>query len=263
MHRHSIEPNRRTHLLAVLRAGLLAGAGVLLVAWPAAAADPSAAPDPSAGPSAAPTAEPTLDPGPTPTPAPTPVVSVQSKLIYRSSAITRQYRSYWCVPASMQTMWNLIGRISNRTLIRQQTLYHQIRAHNRYRYPTLGNDIEGWAWGLRRWTGLPYRALSYASKSQAIAAMVAAIKRTGDPVGIAVKAGTHAWVVLGYKVQVSADATIAPVILGLYVSGPLGVGRDPYPYRYLTLASFQKVYTKYHERTRHVVWEGRYVLVAD
>jgi len=29
------------------------------------------------------------------------------------------------------------------------------------------------------------------------------------------------------------------------------------------MASFRKVYGKYHERTRKVIWEGRYVLVSD
>ena len=106
-------------------------------------------------------------------------------------------------------------------------MYPHIRAHNRYRYPTNGNDIEGWAWGLRRWTGQRYIARSYASRSQAIGAIAAAIERTGHPVGITVNRGTHAWVVLGYRVSIQALDPTKRTIMGLYVSGPLGAGRDP------------------------------------
>ena len=52
-------------------------------------------------------------------------------------------------------------------------------------------------------------------------------------------------------------------LLGFYVTGPLGRAPDPYPYRYMTLASFKSVYTRYHEWQRKVIWEGLYVVVND
>ena len=79
-----------------------------------------------------------------------------------------------------------------------------------------------------------------------------------------VKRGTHAWVVLGYKARVQLDDPTKRTILGVYVFGPLGPGSsDPWPYKYYNLTSFAKVYTAYHEWQRRVVWEGRYVIVAD
>lgn len=44
---------------------------------------------------------------------------------------------------------------------------------------------------------------------------------------------------------------------------PLGVGRDPYPYSFRTLASFSARYTRHHECQRRVAWEGRYVVVSE
>jgi hypothetical protein len=224
-------------------------------------------PTPTPTPTAEPTPTPTASAAPTPTPVPTPTppaTKVASVLLYRPGSVVRQYRSNWCVPAAAQTMKNLIRNQRSTTFRHQQVLYNQIRANNRYAYATSGNDVAGWAWALRHWTKQPYQARSFTTKTSAIAAMVAAIDRTRHPVGITVRHGTHAWVVLGYKARVQIDDPTKRTILGLYVSGPLGPGSsDPWPYRYVTLATFGKSYTKYHEWQRRVVWEGRYVIVAD
>jgi hypothetical protein len=292
--------DRRDRLTALLRAGLLAGLALVLVPLPAMAADetggepgveasadptptpeptpaPDPTPDPTVDPSAAPggdpdpnpaqaddpTPAPTDDPGPTPTPTPDPP-DVVAKLFYRSSAVIRQYKNYWCVPAATMTMLNLLEGTSNARYARQKSLYYQIRKHNRYRYRTNGNDIQGWAWAVRYYSKEPYAARSFASKTTAIKAIVSAIDRTGHPVGITVHNGTHAWVVLGYKARPSSTDPSVKTILGFYVHGPLGPGsRDPWRYRYYTLATFKKVYGRYHEATRKVIWEDRYVLVSD
>lgn len=269
-----------------VRAWLLAGAAVLVLG-PAIALAADPAPSASPSPTAVPTAEPTPSPSPsasevvqpaatqspTPTPSPTveptatpipvPTPRVQSVLMYRRSAIVRQYTNYWCVPAAVQTMWNLIRSDSNNTYLRQSTLYKQIRLHNRYRYATKGNDVQGWAWALRRWTYKPYVARAYVSKTAALNSIVEAIDRTGHPVGVTVRSGTHTWVVIGYKMAVDPNDASKRTLQGFYVTGPLGGYPDPYPYKYVSLASFNKVYTRYHEWQRKVIWEGLYVVVND
>ena len=238
---------------------------------PPAAEAPTPTPTPTAEPTATPTAEPTPTPTPTPTPGPTatpppslPPSVIKSVLLYRSSSVVRQFRKYWCVPAATQTMINIILGQQNRSWSRQYALYRQIRANNRYTYATSGNDVAGWAWALRHWTHQPFAAKSYTSRTAAVNAIVEAIDRTSHPVGVTVKRGTHAWVVLGYKARVQVDDPTKRTILGVYVFGPLGPGAsDPWPYKYYNLTSFAKVYTAYHEWQRRVVWEGRYVIVAD
>jgi hypothetical protein len=249
--RHAVPAqDRRARLTAAFAAVLLAALVLAVLPLPAFAADGDPPTDP-------PPAEPTDPPPPDPTPAP----EIQKVLFYSSTAVIRQYKNYWCVPAATQTMWNLIRSTSNAKYARQKTLYTKIRAHNRYRYRTNGNDVQGWAWALRYYTGRPYTARSYVSKSTAMNEIAKAIDQTGNPVGITVHHGTHAWIVLGYKAQVSSGKR---TILGFYVSGPLGPGSsDPWKYRYLSMATFRKVYGKYHERTRKVIWEDRYVLVTD
>jgi hypothetical protein len=229
---------------------------------------PAAAPEPTTAPASDPTETPspaTQTPDPTATPTPTPpTYSLASINLYRSTAMVRQYTNYWCVPATVQSMANLILRTSNRSYSRQGYIYKLTRLHNRYRYVTKGNDPQGWAWSLRYFTGgRNYQARAYSDKTAAINSIAASIGRTKHPVGVTVYAGTHAWVVLGYKQTYDRDEPSKKTLLGLYVSGPLGTTRDRWPYKYLTVAQFREVFTRYHEWQRSVPWEGKWVVVAQ
>jgi hypothetical protein len=228
---------------------------------------PTAAPAPTNGPADL-TPEPTDTPDPTATPAPTPRPTsdtvLQSRNLYRYSAMVRQYTSYWCVPATVQSMANLVLGTSNRSYSRQGYIYKLTRQHNRYRYATLGNDPQGWGWSLRYFTnGRPYYPRAYTNKDTAINSIWASIARTRHPVGVTVYSGTHAWVVLGYKLTYDRTEPSKKTLLGLYVSGPLGSTSDRWPYKYLTVAQFKNVFTRYHEWQRSVIWEGKWVILAQ
>lgn len=225
---------------------------------------PAAAPDPPQGDDPAPTETPvpTSTPAPTATPS-SPTYTLASVNLYRSTAMVRQFTSYWCVPATVQSMANLILRTSNRTYSRQAYIYRLTRAHNRYRYATRGNDPQGWAWSMRYFSGRNYQARAYSDKSAAINYIAYSIGRTKHPVGVTVKAGTHAWVVLGYKQTFDKDEPSKKTLLGLYVSGPLGTAADKWPYKYLTVAQFREYFTRYHEWQRSVPWEGKWVVIAQ
>ena len=293
---------RRVSLVRTRRLLLAAGLGLSVMGampWAVAAAeeptpttspdtqapptpDPTASPSPTAAPTATPTQEPTPAPtavptaAPTPdppvptptpipnpsaTPRPTPVITRVN--LYRSSAMVRQYTNYWCVPAATQSMVNLVRGTSNRSSATQRAYYKHIRSHNRYSYRTRGNDPQGWAWGLRAYSGAPYYARSYTNKQQALDAIVASIARTRDPVGVTIRGGTHAWVVLGYRTSHDPLEPAKKTTLGFYVSGPLGSVADKWPYAYLTTAQFKSYFTRYHEWQRRVIWEGKWVVIAQ
>jgi len=228
-------------------------------------APPSPSPDPTPTPTPTPPPDPTPTPTPTPdaTPRPTPVIT--SVNLYRPGVMVRQYTSYWCVPAATQSMLNLALNRSNKRYLTQKYYYWRIREHNRYRYITRGNDPQGWAWGLRRFSGgmTMYTAKMYSNRQLAINAIVESIARTGDPVGITVRKGTHAWVVLGYRTSHDPIEPTKKTVLGFYVSGPLGTTADKWPYAYLTVAQFNTYFTRYHEWQRPVIWEGKYVIIAQ
>jgi hypothetical protein len=243
--------------------------------------DPTAAPTPAPTPPPAPTAAPqptnqpadhtpeptdTPDPTATPTPMATPTSGtvLQSRNLYRSSAMVRQYTNYWCVPATVQSMANLVLGTSNRTYSRQSYIYKLTRQHNRYRYRTKGNDPQGWGWSLRYFTrGRPYYPRAYSNKDAAINSIASTIARTRHPVGVTVYGGTHAWVVLGYRQTYDRSEPSKKTLLGLYVSGPLGTTRDKWPYKYMTVAQFREVFTRYHEWQRRVIWEGKWVVLRE
>ena len=242
---------------------------------------PAPTPEPTPAPTAAPqptnqpadhTPDPTDTPGPTvtpddtpsPTPTPTSGTVLQSRNLYRSSAMVRQYTNYWCVPATVQSMANLVLGTSNRTYSRQSYIYKLTRQHNRYWYRTKGNDPQGWGWSLRYFTrGRPYYPYAYSNKDQAITSIAASIAKTRHPVGVTVYGGTHAWVVLGYRQTYERSEPSKKTLLGLYVSGPLGTSRDKWPYRYMTVAQFREVFTRYHEWQRRVIWEGKWVVLRQ
>ena len=151
---------------------------------------------------------------------------------YRSPPITRQYKNYWCVPAATQTMLQP-DRKARRTCgtLGSRSLYYQIRKHNRYRYRTNGNDIQGWAWALRYYSeGAVPRPGVRVEDDRHHAAIVEAIDRTGHPVGITVRATGRT--PGGARLQGPSRSAADPnkqTILGFYVSGPLGPGsRDPW-----------------------------------
>jgi hypothetical protein len=263
--------------------------------WPVAAADGS--PDPGASapaePATDPTPTPTPEPSPTPTPAPTPTPDPEPsptpagtptptpsatptpppparqviirRNLYRWSAMVRQYTNYWCVPAATQSMVNLATGASNRTYRSQAYIYKLTRRHNRYSYATRGNDPQGWAWSLRYFSRYrtTYQARAFTNKTAALNAIAESIARTGDPVGVTVRGGTHAWVVLGYRQSYDPSEPSKKTLLGFYVSGPLGSTADKWPYRYLTLDQFRQYFTRYHEWQRRVIWEGKWVVVSQ
>lgn len=193
-----------------------------------------------------------------------PTTQTRTVDISRDATAVLQYNSYSCVPAAVQTMLNLVNGQSDRSRATQARLYTELRRANRYRYTTRGNDVRGWARVLTAHlpAGLGYADVSFTSKADAYLAIVKAIDRTRKPVGIVVDRASHAWTVVGFKVQETPGVPDATTILGFYVVGPLGSPTDPWPKKYLTLAQLNTRFTPYHEAQRSVLWEGKYVIVA-
>ena len=193
-----------------------------------------------------------------------PVERTRTVDLSRSGAAVTQFTSYWCVPAAVQTMMNLVTGESDRSYATQSRLYTELRRANRYSYSTRGNDVRGWARVLsaRLPAGMGYADVSFESRTDAYLAIVKAMDRTMRPVGIVVDAASHAWTVVGFTVRETPGVPNSTTVLGFYVVGPLGSPTDPWPKKYLTTGQLNTRFTRYHEATRKVVWEGLYVIVA-
>jgi hypothetical protein len=232
----------------------------------AASATPGPSPVADETPTPTPDPTPTANPSPTPSsPPPSPTATIRAMNLYRASAMTRQYTNYWCVPAATQSMVNLVRGTSNRKYVTQKYYYKLTRQNNRYTYATKGNDPQGWAWAATYFSRgeATYRARAFTDKTAAINSIADALRRTKKPVGVTVRGGTHAWVVLGYRMSVNIEDPDKRTLLGLYVSGPLGTTADRWPYRYLTVSQFRDVFTRYHEWQKKVIWEGKWVVISE
>jgi hypothetical protein len=185
--------------------------------------------------------------------------------LHRSSAMVKQYTNYWCVPAATQSMVNIVRGTSNRTYSTQSYMYKKTRQNNQYSYATLGNDPVGWAWAATYFSRgeATYTARAYSSRADAIAEIADSLLRTRHPVGVTVRKGTHAWVVLGFKGDMLPGDPDSLRVFGFYVSGPLGSPTDPWSVKYMSVATFNNSYTPYHEWQRSVTWEGKYVVISD
>jgi hypothetical protein len=234
---------------------------------------PSPAPDasPSSTPSAAPSVVPLVPASPAPSvgpaaePATPPARVVITRNLYRADAVVEQYTNYWCVPASVQTMANLVLGTRDTSYATQKLLASVTFRFNRYLYRGKDNDTRGWAgalnWRIPDTLPVVYRDRSYATRTEALDAIVDAIEETGYPVGITVWHGAHAWSVVGYKISEVPGDRATRDILGFYVVGPLGLPRDPWPVQYLTEAEFVGDYTRYYEEEDREPWNMDYVVV--
>lgn len=185
--------------------------------------------------------------------------------LYRSSAMVKQYTNYWCVPATTQSMVNLVRGTSNRSYDTQKYMYKKTRANNAYTYASLGNDPAGWAWAVTYFSRgeATYQARAFDSRSDAIDEIADSLMRTRHPVGVTVREGTHAWVVLGFKGDILPGDPSSRRVFGFYVSGPLGSPSDPWSVKYISLSAFNAEFTRYHEWQRSVMWEDKYVVISD
>ena len=93
-----------------------------------------------------------LGAGRTPAGTLAPVETIDINL-YHSRAVVRQYTSYWCVPASVQTMLNVVRDTTNQSRDYQARYAWHVKRLNRYTYPTRGNDPQGWAAALDKFGG--------------------------------------------------------------------------------------------------------------
>lgn len=164
---------------------------------------PSPAPTPSGGPSPSPSAA-------LPTPSPTPSLPAEPEAfalnLYREGAFVSEYTVYYCLPAAMQVMINIMsdGELDT-SRETQDRLYALARELDGYDFPPRVRDVEpeGWAEGLNVEGYGPYVVHAEPSLEEALAVAARQLRLTGKPVGLLTWRGAHSWVMSGF--EASAD----------------------------------------------------------
>jgi len=143
--------------------------------------------------------------------------------LYRQGTFATQYRWTWCVGASSEAMLNIIRGTSNTSLARQRALVTYAMKHDGFpNSDTGGSDATGWTNALNHYGGGgTYHVVMSTNFRQAVRRAVKALRRTGEPVGLLVMGGRHAWVLSGFDATADPAATNNFEITDVYVLGPL------------------------------------------
>jgi hypothetical protein len=126
--------------------------------------------------------------------------------LYREGAFVSEYTVYYCLPAAMQVMINIMSDgppdSSRQT---QDRLYTLARELDGYEFPRRVRDVEpeGWAEGLNIEGYGPYVVHAEPTLEEAISVAARQLRLTGKPVGLLTWRGAHSWVMSGF--EASAD----------------------------------------------------------
>jgi hypothetical protein len=195
--------------------------------------------------------------------------------LYRQGDFVSQTNSVQCVGASMQMMLNMI-RSQNDGSARTQLELQQLARKNspkrigpggiEFTRPRRGASSFGWAAGLSRIGGGPYRVTSTPTLGGALKIAATAMRETGRPVGLLVWHGAHAWVMSGFTATRTSDGRIdrvtsVTVLDPWYPRSSPTYGPSPRPGTRLSPRQLAADYLRW--RRHHASpFDGQYVLVV-
>jgi hypothetical protein len=173
---------------------------------PPSSAPPSADPTPTAAPVVTPAASPSPVSSPTPSPEPSPTPPPEPEAfsinLYREGAFVSEYTKYYCLPAAMQVMINVMSDgppdTSRET---QDRLYALARELDGVDLPPRVRDVEpeGWARGLEAEGYGRWEVRAEETREDAIRLAAVQLRLTGKPVGLLTWRGAHSWVMSGFE----------------------------------------------------------------
>lgn len=213
-----------------------------------------------------------LAPAPDPTPAaPSPIARQDFSIdLYRPGAFASQKTTYYCVPASIQVMQNLMsGRPFDISRANQDDLYQLARDYLIQPYWGKGAQPEGWARVLTHDGGGPYELAIRNSPTAAIKEAARQLRLTGRPVGLLVWRGYHAWVMSGFTSIGDPAKTDDFTVTGVYVEDPWyprvshTYGRGQAPDTLLSMRALSRFFLPYDQHGEGGLdKDGKYVVVA-
>jgi hypothetical protein len=141
--------------------------------------------------------------------------------LYRRGSFASQSTNYYCVPASIEVMMNLIdGRPFETSRATQNELYASVRDALIQPYWGRGGQPEGWASVLDDEGGGPYAVAIRATRGQAIRLAAQELRQTNRPVGLLVWRGYHAWVMSGFTSIGDPAETNDFTVTGVFIEDP-------------------------------------------
>lgn len=217
-------------------------------------------------------------PEPQGTPLPEPVSSSAagsnwggSYSMYRARTHSVQKTDWYCVPTTIQMMFNLIKGESDRSKANQTKYWKYAQEHSRYPVRDNGADPAGWVAALKNWGAGSFTVGVHTTMQEGLRAAAKRMRLTGKPVGLIVwgtsGTGGHAWVMTGFASTADPKLTDAYTVSSVQAMGSLwpygtinGKPYDPGPKEWVEYSELQRKFTKLVD-PYSPAWNGRWITV--
>lgn len=284
-------PRTFSRALSILLASALVAACATSAAAPsqelAPSPDPTAAPTPATGGVAGVTTpDPTTEtPTPLARPSATPEPSLPATVepvfdppivphgpfemdLYHRNDFVTEATKWYCVPAAMLTMINVMSKGADHARATQTSLYRLARKLSTKTLVGKGAEPIGWARGLEQLGFGGFEVGVFATRREAVQAAAKAIRLTGRPAGLLAWRGAHSWVMSGFQATRDPAVTEASLVTGVYVEDvwyPLVSsiwGPSEPPDTLYRVRNLKVDYLKWRRPTRRYPgMDGRYVTI--
>lgn len=149
-------------------------------------------------------------PGDEPSPSASPATEAYSVNLYGEGDFVSEYTKYYCLPAAMQVMINIMSDgPPDTTRETQDRLYELAAELDGVVLPERVRDVEpeGWANALNAEGYGPYDVAAEETLEGALRLAARQLRLTGKPVGLLTWRGAHSWVMSGF--EASADPLLS------------------------------------------------------
>jgi hypothetical protein len=189
--------------------------------------------------------------------------------MYRPKTHTVQKTDWYCVPASIQMMLNLIKGTHSKGEAAQTMYWRYAQEHSTYPITDNGADAGGWVAALKHWGGGNYYVGIHSTMQASLRAAAKRMRATGKPVGMIVwgNHGGHAWVMTGFKSTADPKFTDSYTVTTVQAMGPLwpygtigGKSFDPGPREWVSYSELRNKFTENVQRNAPA-WNGRWLTV--
>ncbi len=189
--------------------------------------------------------------------------------IYRARTHAVQKTDWYCVPASIQMMLNLINGTSSHGEAAQFKFWKYAQAHSTYPVLDNGADAGGWAAAMRHWNGGNYSVGVHKTMQASLKAAARRMRATGKPVGMIVwgRNGGHAWVMTGFRATADPKKSSDYIVTSVQAMGPLwpdgtigGKSFDPGPRDWVSYSTLRHKFTDFRQKSAPT-WNGRWLTV--
>ena len=167
---------------------------------------------------------------PTPTPDPSPPQTVEPVFdppvvphgpfemdLYHRNDFVTEATKWYCVPAAMLTMINVMSKGADHARATQTSLYRLARKLSTKTLVGKGAEPIGWARGLEQLGFGGFEVGVFATRREAVQAVANAIRLTGRPAGLLAWRGAHSWVVSGFQATRDPAVTDDYLVTGVYI----------------------------------------------